>query len=103
MPEAKITKGKPEKPKSSEDQIIELQKAYHATFSSTQGKRVLSDLEVRNWMKSPTISPELHFMAYREGQRSVLLYIKTMMEVDTKRLREMIEEMEKGQDMEPEL
>ena len=103
MTKAKIKKGKPETPKSSEDQIIELQKAYHATFSSTQGKTVLNDLELRNWTRRPTISAQPHFMAYREGQRSVLLYIKTMMEVDTKRLREMVEEMERGQDLEAEL
>ncbi len=102
MTEAKIRKGRATI-KSAEDELEALQKAYHSTFSSVTGRKVLDDLEIRNWLRSPTISSQLHYMAYREGQRSVLLYIKTMMEWDIKELREMIKEMEKGQDMEPEL
>jgi len=100
MPEAKVKI--PKQPKSAEDQM-QLQKDYKFTFSSTEGKRVLNDLEIRNWIRTPTISGERHMMAYREGQRSVLLHIKSMIDLDPKRIREMIEQMERGQEMEPEL
>lgn len=87
--------------KKPEDEIVQLQKEYHATFNSKAGKVVLDDLERRNWIRTPTIADLLHVMAFREGQRSVLLYIRTMMDMDPNEIREMIKEIEKLQNLDP--
>lgn len=88
--------------KQPEDQTVELKKTYLRCFSGKDGKTVLEDLESRGWMRTSTISPEPHVMVFREGQRSVMLYIRTMMDIDPKRIREIMEMME-AQNAEPEL
>lgn len=94
---------KPKELKSPQDQVEQLARDYKATFNTEAGKRVLEDLELRNFMKTTTFDGNPNIMIYREGQRSVLLHINTMRTADIKRLRELQEAMEKGQDMEVDL
>lgn len=78
-------------------------KDYRETFNTAAGKRVIEDLELRGYYRTTTIAGQEHIMIYREGARSMVAHIKTMVEYDIKELREYFKEMEKLQDLEPEL
>ncbi len=60
-----------------------LQKNYQYIFNTDEGKEVLADLEKRCHYHSTTnIKGDSHESAYMEGQRSVLLFIKSMLRKD---------------------
>jgi len=60
-----------------------LQKNYEYIFNTEEGKEVLLDLEKRCHYHSTTnIKGDSHESAYMEGQRSVLLFIKSMLRKD---------------------
>ena len=61
---------------------------YKEVFTSVQGERVLDDLGLRFCEHSSTFSVEPNETAYREGQRTVVLFIKSMLR-DLKQLEEM--------------
>ena len=50
-------------------------RAYKQCFASEAGKLVINDLASRFHMYSTTLSADSNEMAYREGQRSVLLFL----------------------------
>ena len=63
--------------------IVELKKNYELVFNSDEGKRVLGDLERRcHFWSTTNIKGDSHESAYMEGQRSVLLFIKSMLRKD---------------------
>jgi hypothetical protein len=66
------------------EQLIEgLKKNYQYIFNTDEGKEVLADLEKRCHYHSTTnIKGDSHESAYMEGQRSVLLFIKSMLRKD---------------------
>jgi len=54
---------------------------YKTIFNTDEGKRVLVDLEKRCHYHSTTnVKGDSHESAYMEGQRSVLLFIKSMLQ-----------------------
>jgi len=59
--------------------------AYHRTFSSDDGKRVLEDLKTVFGFKFPTFVPrqggeyDTHHAAIRDGQRQVILHVETVL------------------------
>jgi len=60
-----------------------LQKNYKFIFNTEEGKEVLTDLEKRCHYHSTTnVKGDSHESAYMEGQRSVLLFIKSMLRKD---------------------
>jgi len=60
-----------------------LQKNYKYIFNTDEGKEVLSDLEKRCHYHSTTnVKGDSHESAYMEGQRSVILFIKSMLRKD---------------------
>jgi hypothetical protein len=60
-----------------------LQKNYEYIFNTDEGKEVLVDLEKRCHYHSTTnVKGDSHESAYMEGQRSVLLFIKSMLRKD---------------------
>ena len=61
---------------------------YKEVFTSVQGERILEDLGVRFCEHSSTFSVDTNETAYREGQRTVVLFIKSMLR-DQKQLEEM--------------
>lgn len=61
---------------------------YKEVFTSAQGERILEDLGVRFCEHSSTFSVDPNETAYREGQRTVVLFIKSMLR-DHKQLEEM--------------
>ena len=63
------------------DQLKQLKISYKNIFESDDGKLVMSDLEKRCHYHSTTnVKGDSHESAYMEGQRSVLLFIKTMLQ-----------------------
>jgi|TARA_R110000822_G_scaffold33791_4_gene96096 hypothetical protein len=61
--------------------IKKLREDYQQTFTTDEGKEVLSDLEKRCHFYSTTnIKGDSHESAYMEGQRSILLFIKQMLQ-----------------------
>ena len=68
------------------EKLIEgLKVNYKTIFNTDEGKRVLSDLEKRCHFHSTTnVKGDSHESAYMEGQRSVLLFIKQMLQTKDK-------------------
>ena len=63
--------------------IKQLRENYQQTFSTDEGKQVLSDLEKRcHFYATTNVKGDSHESAYMEGQRSVLLFIKSMLQDD---------------------
>ena len=61
--------------------LKELQTDYKTVFNSDEGVRVIADLEKRcHFMTTTNIKGDSHESAYMEGQRSVLLFIKSMLQ-----------------------
>ena len=48
-------------------------------FNSKEGERFLEDMKKRYGVYSPTWSAEPHETSYREGQRSVVLYLMSLL------------------------
>ena len=69
--------------KQLEKFLKELQTNYKIIFNSDEGKEVLADLEKRCHYHSTTnVKGDSHESAYMEGQRSVVLFIKSMLRKD---------------------
>ena len=70
------------KPNKQLEQLIKkLRDNYQYIFNTDEGKEVLSDLEKRCHYHSTTnVKGDSHESAYMEGQRSVLLFIKSMLQ-----------------------
>ena len=69
--------------KQFEKQIKEIREAYKLIFDSDEGKIVLSDLEKRcHFWSTTNVKGDSHESAYMECQRSVLLFIKSMLQND---------------------
>ena len=67
--------------KQLEKFIAGLKKNYEYIFNTEEGKEVLTDLEKRCHYHSTTnVKGDSHESAYMEGQRSVLLFIKSMLQ-----------------------
>ena len=63
--------------------IKKLKENYKYIFESDEGKEVLSDLEKRCHYHSTTnVKGDSHESAYMEGQRSILLFIKQMLQTN---------------------
>ena len=61
------------------DNRIQLIKDYKFVFSNDEGKRILSDLEKRcHEFVNTNDKANSHETAFLEGQRSVLIFIKNM-------------------------
>ena len=69
--------------KQLEKFIAGLKKNYQYIFNTDEGKEVLTDLEKRCHYHSTTnVKGDSHESAYMEGQRSVILFIKSMLRKD---------------------
>ena len=71
-------------PNKQLEKLIEgLRKNYEYIFNTDVGKEVLIDLEKRCHYHSTTnVKGDSHESAYMEGQRSVILFIKSMLRKD---------------------
>ena len=74
--------------KQLEKYLQELQTDYKTVFNSDEGVRVMADLEKRcHFMTTTNIKGDSHESAYMEGQRSVLLFIKQMLQKENKNVK----------------
>ena len=72
--------------KQLESIIKKLRDNYQYIFNTEEGKQVLSDLEKRCHYHSTTnVKGDSHESAYMEGQRSVLLFIKSMLQKENEK------------------
>ena len=72
--------------KQLEQLIGKLKKNYEFIFNTNEGKEVLFDLEKRcHYHATTNIKGDSHESAYMEGQRSVLLFIKSMLQNDNEK------------------
>jgi hypothetical protein len=69
---------------------------YKRTFASEQGKRVLHDLIATHFVMNATYTKgDPMGMAFKEGQRQVVLRIMTMMKMDPEEVERVIKESNK--------
>ena len=69
--------------KQMENLLKKLRENYQYIFETDEGKQVLTDLEKRCHYHSTTnVKGDSHESAYMEGQRSVVLFIKSMLRKD---------------------
>ena len=74
--------------KQLENLVKKLRDNYQYIFNTDEGKDVLSDLEKRCHYHSTTnVKGDSHESAYMEGQRSVLLFIKQMLQKENKNVK----------------
>lgn len=74
--------------KQLENLVKKLRENYQYIFNTDEGKDVLSDLEKRCHYHSTTnVKGDSHESAYMEGQRSVLLFIKQMLQKENKNVK----------------
>ena len=67
--------------KEIQKQLRELQKDYKFIFASNEGGNVLADIEKRcHYHTTTNVKGDSHESAYMEGQRSILLFIKAMLQ-----------------------
>ena len=72
--------------KQLENLVKKLRENYQYIFNTDEGKEVLSDLEKRCHYHSTTnVKGDSHESAYMEGQRSILLFIKAMLQNDNEK------------------
>ena len=63
----------------NENQLKNIKRDYRITFGSKEGERVIADLKSAYYKRS-SFSKDTNEMAYREGQRSVIIRIINLLE-----------------------
>ena len=77
-----------DKERNFEKYVEGLKKNYQFIFNTGEGKQVMSDLEKRCHHHTTTnVKGDSHESAYMEGQRSILLFIKAMLQNDNEKGR----------------
>lgn len=74
-----------------DDKLKQTKEAYQLLFDADDGIIVLDDLENRFHINTTTFSSDPHDTAFREGQRSVVLFIKNML-INDEYFQRLIEE-----------
>ena len=74
--------------------LKEMKQAYIDTFTTEKGKRVLRDLNRYRYKTTFRLDPIE--MAYREGQRSLVLHIENMIRLDYEKLQEQVKTQEEN-------
>jgi len=67
-----------------------LRESYRIALGSSEGEVVIKDMEQRFHVHTPTFSADPYETAYREGQRSVVLFLQNML-VDQSLINKMLE------------
>lgn len=70
----------------------DLKSAYKRIFDTDDGAAVLEDMERRFHINASTYSSEATDTAYREGQRTVVLFIKSMLQDWNPQIKEQFDE-----------
>ena len=61
----------------------DLRAAYKFILESNDGEVIMEDLELRFHIRSPVFSGDPYETAYRDGQRSVILFMQNMLKPQT--------------------
>ena len=61
----------------------DLRAAYKFILESNDGEVIMEDLELRFHIRSPVFSNDPYDTAYRDGQRSVVLFMQNMLKPQT--------------------
>lgn len=72
------------------------QEDIQAIFTTDNGKRVLKNLEDKFYVNNTTFRYDENALAYNEGQRTVILYIKNMLEMDVEKLVKEVQKHERN-------
>lgn len=75
-------------------QIRERKQLYQSVFESSDGEKVLEDLNKRAFGIRSTFHENPQRMAFNEGQRSIILHIKGMMNIDIKKTESLIKQQQ---------
>ena len=71
----------------------ELHQMYRRVFETEDGRRGIEDLKTRFWFHAPVHAPgDTHETAYRDGQRSIVLSLISMLQEDHRELPTTAEE-----------
>lgn len=65
---------------------------YQRLFGTADGQEVLKDIERNCYTNTTTFSTDALQIAYREGMRCVALHIRTMLELDTEKMKDAVSE-----------
>jgi len=60
------------------EDIQKLRETYQRVFTQGDGVKVLEDLELRFHIHNTTMDNDINNLAYLEGQRTVILFLKNM-------------------------
>ena len=72
--------------KQLQKNLQELKEKYRFAFGADEGKAIIDDLEKRcHYHTTTNIKGDSHESAYMEGQRSILLFIKAMLQNDNEK------------------
>jgi hypothetical protein len=75
-------------------QLETLKKNYCEVFAGNSGKFVLEDLSKYCFARKTTFSKEALEMAFREGQRSILLHIQNIQEIDIEKTQQLLKKQQ---------
>lgn len=78
-----------------EQEGLDMIAAYRQVFSTPQGEKVLSDLIKRHVLRA-NFSENSNIMAFKEGERSVVLNILAALQIDENQLKERITNVRKA-------
>jgi hypothetical protein len=76
-------------------ELKELKQLFQNVFESDDGKKVLANLSNTCFESRTTFHEKLEVMAFREGQRSVILHIKNFMKIDLEKTQELMDKQNK--------
>ncbi len=76
---------------SRDEQKLAKYKDYQRTFNSEQGQRVLYDLMNEHYFLRSSFDQNPYEMAFREGQKNVILRIMTILKLDLGKIKEKLE------------
>ena len=67
----------------------DLRAAYKFILESNDGEAIMEDMELRFHMRTPVFSNDPYETAFRDGQRSVVLFMQNMLKDRPKTVEEM--------------
>jgi hypothetical protein len=81
--------------KKRESKQVAIAAAYQTLLAGPKGKLIVQDLMSRGHVLSPHVpldQVDPYTIAFREGERNMVLYILQKLQIDLKKLQDMIEE-----------
>ena len=71
-------KQKPLQPDKKLELLKQLKEDYERVFGTSEGKRVLEDLQKSAFIKKTSFNVDTHIMAFNEGARTTVLHVMDM-------------------------